>query len=127
MTNNAKKIAEEIEAVADGITHIDVVELPPKIKWGEDFLAWDDAKKIAYLTKFGEAMNHAADVIQKERDKLSKLVKVKEAQLDQMQLMIDDNNRMLQSEVTQMNAYKQQVNATVTKLNARIKELERGD
>lgn len=124
MTNNAKKIAEEIESVAEGIHRIDVVELPPKIHWGEDFLAWDDAKKIQYLTKFAEAMNHAADTIQKERNELGELAEKKEGMLEQMQSMLDANNRMLQDEVTKMNAYKQEVNAHTAKLNVRIKELE---
>jgi len=126
LTNNAKKIAEEIESVTEGIKHIEVVELPPKVKWGEEFLAWDDGHKIQYLTKFAEAMNHAADVMQTERDKLGKLAEKKEEQLMQMQAMMDANNRMLQSEVTKMNEYKQECNANIAKLNARIRELERG-
>ena len=127
MTNNAKKIAEEIEDVAEGIKRIEVVELPPKIKWGKKFLAWDDEKKISYLTKFAEAMNHAADVIQKERDDLGRLAEKKEEQIMQMQSMLDANNDMLQSEVTQMNEYRQEVNTNIAKLNARIRELELGD
>jgi len=127
LTNNAKKIAEEIESVTEGIKHIEVVELPPKVKWGEEFLAWDDRRKIQYLTKFAEAMNHAADTLQTERDKLYELLEKKEGQLLQMQEMVEANNHMLQSEVTKMNEYKQECNANITKLNARIRGLERGN
>ncbi len=127
MTNNAKKIAEEIEDVAEGMKRIEVVELPPKIKWGDDFLAWSDEKKIAYLTKFGEAMNHAADVIQKERDALGEMVEEKEKRILQLEAMIEANNRMIQAEITNMNEYRQEVNAQSAKLNARIRELERGN
>lgn len=126
MTNNAKKIAEEIYEHTEGLAPIDAIELPPKIKWGEEFQEWDDDKKIAYLTKFSEAMNHAADTIQKERDELGALVEKKEAQLEAMKAGLEANNHMLQGEITQMNDYKQQVNANTAKLNARIRELERG-
>lgn len=126
MTNNAKKIAEEIDQVAEGFARVPVVELPPKIKWGEDFQKWDDSKKLSYLMKFAEAMNHAADIIQKERDELGALVERKEQQLLQMQAMLEANNTMLQAQVTEMNEYKQDCNAHAAKLNARIRELERG-
>lgn len=122
--NNAKKIAEELDRVAEGFKRVPVVALPPKIKWGDEFLAWDDQKKIDWLKKFAEAMNHAADTIMKERDDLGRLCELKEAQLQQMQETVDNNNLMLQSEITKMNSYKQEVSAHCAKLNARIRELE---
>jgi len=124
LTNNAKIIAEEIYEEAEGLKKIEVVELPPKIKWGEKFQEWEDEKKISYLTKFAESMNHAADVIQRERDALCDLIEQKEEQLIQIQPRLDANNRMIQEEITKMNEYKQEVNSTIAKLNARIRELE---
>lgn len=125
--NNAKEIAGEIERVTDGIKQVPVVELPPKIHWGKEFLEWGDERKIRYLTKFAESMNHAADTIQQERDELGALLEKKEDQVLQMQSMLEANNRMLQAEITKMNEYKQKCNANIAKLNARIRELERGD
>lgn len=125
--NNAQKIAEEIDLVTEGFERVPVVARPPKIKWGEGFQEWDDAKKIQYLMKFAESMNHAAAAVQDERDKLNTLLERKERQIIQLHTMLDGNNRMLQSEITKMNAYKQDANAYAMKLQARIKELENGN
>ena len=126
MTNNAKKIADEIYDHADGLKRIEAVELPPKIKWGDEFLSWTPEKKLQYLMKFAEAMNHAADVIQRERNLLGELVEKKEEQLQQMQSMLDANNQMLQQEITRMNEERNKTNKYVAQLNARIRELEHG-
>lgn len=126
MSNNARKVSKEIHAVTEGLADVPVVELPPHIKWGDKFKSWDTEKKISFLIKFSEAMNHAADVIQKERDVLGKLVEKKEAMLINIQGQLEANNKMVQSEVMKMNEYKQQSNATIAKLNARIRELECG-
>ena len=77
--------------------------------------------------KFAEAMNHAADTVQKERDRLGELAEIKEDKLMQMQSMLDANNRMLQQQVTKMNEDKQLMNDHTAKLTARIRELESGD
>ena len=127
MTNNAKHIAKEIDKVSEGFKRVEVAERPPKIKWGDTFHSWPDQKKIKYLMKFAEAMNHAAYMVQKERDELGKLAELKEEQLMQMQSMMDANNRMLQSEVTKMNDYRQQAQDHAAKQEARIRELESGD
>lgn len=127
MTNNARKIANEIREQSEGFTDVEIAELPPRIRWGDEFLAFPDARKISYLMKFAEGMNHAVDLIQNERNNLGRLVVQKEAQLKQMQPQMDANNKMLADQLGEMNAYKQDVQATIAKLNTRIRELERGD
>lgn len=42
----------------------------PKINWGEDFNELGDIYKIIYLKTFSESMNHAASIIQDERNEL---------------------------------------------------------
>lgn len=45
--------------------------LMPEIDFGEDFEALEPLKKVIYLKKLSSSLNHAADLIQKERNKLS--------------------------------------------------------
>lgn len=40
----------------------------PQIDWGEDFLEWDVEFQNRYLKKLCSALNHSADLIQKERN-----------------------------------------------------------
>jgi hypothetical protein len=49
------------------------------INYGEDFEKWDDRRKISYLKKLASSMNHAADVMQNERNAIAaEMVVVKE-------------------------------------------------
>lgn len=97
---------------------------PPKITWLKGFNDREDQVKIEYLKKLASTMNHAAKLISVERDKLVKLMVVKEQQLEKMASQVAANNQMLQSEVTRMNEQKQGFHAEVSRLNKRIKELD---
>lgn len=101
---------------------------PPKIKWGRLYNEkWDDGKKISYLEKLAAAMNHAAEMIQNERDELIELCEKKDAQVKQMEEAVRQNNDLLQQEITRINAQKNAAATEVSRLNARIRELENGD
>ena len=98
---------------------------PPKIQWGRVYQDWPDDKKIEYLEKLASSMNHAAALIQEERNNNLVLMDKKEEQLDAMKRAIDQNNEMIQGQMTQMNAEKQEYNKAIAELNVRIKELEK--
>jgi len=99
---------------------------PPKINWGNLYREkFDDTRKIEYLEKLASTMNHAAALIQDERNQLNGLMEKKEAQLESMAKAIEANNEMLQSEVTRMNAERQGYNREIKRLNNKIRELEK--
>ena len=101
---------------------------PPKIKWGKKYLEeWSDEQKIKYLEKLACTMNHAAYLIQKERDELQAMCEKKEAQIIAMDKALRQNDILLQQEVTRMNEQRQDYNANVSKLNRKIRELSHGD
>jgi hypothetical protein len=54
----------------------------PRIKFGEEFEARKDADKISYLKDLASSMNHAADLMQKERNVLAVDLKKKTALLE---------------------------------------------
>lgn len=95
----------------------------PKIAWGILFLAWSDRKKVVYLQKFASSMNHAAFLLQEERSELNRLCILKEQQIVKLNNAMMNNNAMLQSEVTKINAERQSFNAEAVKLNRQIREL----
>lgn len=101
---------------------------PPKIQWGLLYKeTMSDERKIVYLEKLAASMNHAASLIQTERDKLAELCGLKEEQLTKMAGAVQANNDMLQFEVTRMNEQRQFFNAEVMRLNTEIRELKNGD
>ena len=102
-----------------------ISERPPKINWGKGYLNKPDSEKIKYLENFASSMNHAAYLIQGERDQLGKLCELKEKQLIGMNKSLTANNTMLQQEITKINEQRQGFNAEVARLNSRIRELEK--
>ena len=122
--NNAKKMSAEIYENTEGLKEIDVVERPPKIKWGDKFKSWPLEKQNDYLRRFSESMNHAADTIMQERDALGQLAEKKEEQIIQLKEALDANTLMLQTEITKMNEYRQEAQQHAAQLQARIRELE---
>ena len=80
--------------------------------------------QVAYLLKLASTMNHAAKLIQDERDAMVKLLEKKEEQLEKMAAAVAANNDMLQREVTRMNEQRQGYNEEVMRLGKQIRELE---
>ena len=99
---------------------------PPNIKWGELYKTWEEGRKVEYLEKLCATMNHAARLIQDERNALNELCEHKEGQLVQLAAAMEQNTNMVQQQVTKMNEERQQYNAAYAQLNAELKELRSG-
>ena len=113
--------------IAAGFERLDshlIEKRPPKIKWGMLYQKKSDAEKIMYLEKLASSMNHAAALIQNERNELCNLCELKERQLVKMAEAVQTNNAMLQHEVTRMNEQRQILNAELARLNAEVRALK---
>ena len=101
---------------------------PPMIKWGMVYRnKMDDGEKIKYLEKLASAMNHAADLIQKERDELMEICEKKEEQIKSLDKSLQQNNTMIQGEINRANQKQQESNRIIAGLNQKIRELEGGN
>lgn len=112
------------DVIAEGWHVLDekyVSRNPPKIQWGPGYEKWDDSQKIKYLKKFSNSMNHAAALLQDERDQLNDLCGKKEQQIKQLVSDLAANNAMIQAEIGKMNEKKQVYNAEIARLNAVIR------
>lgn len=96
-------------------------KVAPKIKWGDDFLAWSDREKVAWLKKFSSSMNHAADLLQKERNKLVETCAVQDEKLKQHAKEYLHRGQMLHKQVIIMNSEKQELNKMIVELQQRVK------
>ncbi len=115
--------------IAEGFHRLDdrlITKRPPKIVWSKEFRDQEIQVQLTYMEKLANTMNHAASLIQDERNSLNELMTKKEAQLVSMSKQLLANNELVQSEVARMNAQKQGFHAEVSRLNTRIRELENG-
>ncbi len=113
--------------VAAGFHRVPVDSNPPMINWGRLYREWTDDKKITYLEKLASSMNHAAHLIQTERNQLGDLCEKKEKQIKSLKIALDQNNSMIQGEITKMNADRQEYHKAIATLKHDLRSLEHGD
>lgn len=117
----------EEDFISDGFKKLDpgvLVPKPPKIRWGEKYKSWDDVVKIQYLEKFAHSMNHAAYLMQLERDKFGKLCEVKEKQLIMLSRSSVVKDETLLQQITKMNEQKEVYNKEMSSLKKQVRDLE---
>lgn len=127
-----------MNSMSDNLEHTDFIGMgfhqidekyvslkPPKIAWGGKYKGWSDERKVIYLQNLASSMNHAAALVQDERDELLELIDKKERQLETMNENMRQNNEMLQQQIEKMNAEKQQYNASYAKLKKEHEELKK--
>src|SRR3990167_10116302 len=101
------------DLIAKGFHKLDdklLVAKAHKITWGRIYEGSSSEEKIEYLEKLASTMNHAASLIQDERNQLNKLCELKEQQIEKMKEAMEANNNMLQSEVAKINEERQKFN-----------------
>jgi len=102
------------DLIAKGFKKLDsnlISQKPPKIKWGKLYGGFNDKEKIEYLEKLASTMNHAAYLIQEERNGLLKLIDKKEDMVERAKKAMDENNEMVQIELNKVNKERQKANA----------------
>jgi seryl-tRNA synthetase len=121
---------KEEDFLGEGFHQLDdnlISKTPPRIQWGEGYKMKSDADKITYLEKLASTMNHAAYLIQSERNELVELCEMKEKQIESMAATLDANNEMIQQQITKMNAEKQEYFKSIATLKEKIRDYENGN
>jgi septation ring formation regulator EzrA len=106
---------------ADDLNMPENPAIAPQIRWGEDFEAFDDKRKIIYLKKVASALNHATDLIQKERNELIDKCKQMAEQLENADKNVGIRKDIYVNAITSFNAEKQTLAQTIQKLERDIK------
>lgn len=106
----------------------------PQIDFGQDFEEFDTERKIRYLKKLSSAMNHAADLIQRERDQLLKDIVVAVESVQNAENAVTIQKDIVVRSITSHNAEKQDLIKRIQELETEgkvqallIKRMENGD
>jgi hypothetical protein len=95
-----------------------------RISWGKDYMAWPIEKRLDYAEKLAASMNHAADVLQQERNKLLVVVANQDAQLKSNANSYVGQGNLMHKELASADAEKQVLYQEIVQLKAQIKNLE---
>lgn len=103
----------------------------PPISWGEEYRGWPIEQRLEYAEKLASAMNHAASVLQDERNKLIEVVKKQEEQLKHNANAYLSQGNLMHKELGSADVEKQQLYQEIVNLKQktrvlakRVKELE---
>ena len=99
--------------------------MAPQIDWGEDFNNFDDIKKIIYLKKLCSALNHATDLIQKERNQLLVDIKVTKSVAENAGEAVAIQKAIVLKAITDHNREKQEFANQLQTLERTIKEKDK--
>ena len=140
--SNAKKAIRianmQADFVGQGFEKLDdnlISTHAPKIKWGLKYQGFTDKEKIKYLEKLASTMNHAAHLIQEERNELLILNAKQEQMLIAIGEAMEANNDMLHSEIIKVNDERKEMNEQGQKLKgddirkylANVEKMKDGD
>lgn len=96
----------------------------PPLRHGSKFDGWADAAKVVYLDKLAASLNQALDLMQQDRNRLSKIAYHQEAQIKRLQTEAQEQAAMIQRHMEQENARTQQRLVELTDLRHKVRELE---
>lgn len=94
----------------------------PKIQWGIVYLDWPIKKRLKYAEKLAASMNHAADVLQQERNKLVKIALQQEEQLKANIKTYAKQGEIIHQELVNTDAEKQKLYQKIVILSRKVKQ-----
>lgn len=100
------------------------VRLPPQIAWGEEYKSWPIEKRLDYAEKLASSMNHAADLLQEERNRLLEIATQQEIKLKAYAKSHLEQGNLVQRELAAADVEKQQLYQEIVQLKAQVKNLQ---
>lgn len=95
-----------------------------RIRWGDEYKNWPVVQQRDYAEKLAATMNHAADVLQQERDRLHELATHQEDLLQQWQQKYSEAQYLIQKLTTDHNAREQGLKRELVEATTRLSQLE---
>jgi len=108
---------DEPDLVTNGFTRLPPLkETVPQIAWGKNFMEWPPARQLTYAKDLASSMNHAAKLMQDERNAANQVAMRCTAQVKQLQHEAQANHDLLQRQLTRWNTEKQELLAEIATL-----------
>ena len=92
-----------------------------RLQCGEKFYEWDTKEQVEYLIKLASSMNHAADVIQRERDALAQKHEQLFRTLENCEKSLDTQKQININMITSANAKEQRYIKDIQLLQSRVR------
>ena len=97
----------------------------PKIAWGDEYKGWSVRQRLRYAERLAESLNHALDVTQKDRDRLSEVCRRQEAQIEHAQQTYLRQGDVMHQQVTRDGEEKQELYRQIVDLQGELREVRR--
>jgi len=94
----------------------------PQIKFGDEFNSWPPGKQIEYLKQLASSMNHAADMMQTERNEIRSKLIMAETKLAGAEKALQIQKDVVVRQLTDGNAEQQSMIVRMQALEAKVRE-----
>jgi seryl-tRNA synthetase len=95
----------------------------PQIAWGDEYKSWPIEKRLSYAERLASSMNHAAAVLQDERDRLSDVCHAQQVKVEQAAEQYLKQGDQMHEELARADAEKQILYAEIDEAKKTIKRL----
>jgi len=96
---------------------------PPDISWGREFESWPERMQLSYAKRLASTMNHAADILQGERNALIEVCERQERQIVSLREQLEHQNSMTHAQLQRVGAEKQPLYQQIVDQKAKIRAL----
>lgn len=107
------------------IKHLPGMDNTHQISWGDEYKSWPVEKRLEYAEKLASSMNHAADILQKERDELIKTMVQQDLKLKANVKSYLNQGELMHKELGAADAEKQVLYQEIVSLKSQVKDLTR--
>lgn len=94
------------------------------IAWGEEYKSWPVERRLEFAEKLASSMNHAADLLQQERNELLKIARAQDEQLKANSKSFAGQGQLIHKELAAADAEKQTLYQEIVDLKQQIKNLQ---
>ena len=94
----------------------------PHIEWGGEYLGWDIKKRLSFAERLASSMNHAADILQIERNKLLEVCTAQEELIKDHVRKYVSQGELMHKELQGANAEQQKLYTTIVDIQKELKK-----
>jgi len=99
--------------------------IAPPIRWGLEYQSWPIEKRLRYAERLASSMNHAADKMQEDRNRLAGIVRDQEEKLKAHAKTYLAQGDLMHKELGAQDAEKQKLYSQIVGLSAQVRKLKK--
>lgn len=100
-------------------------DFAPKIRWGDEYKSWPIEQRLKFAERLADSMNHAADVLQQERNVISMKANMIRRENERLKEAVATNGSVMNHELALQDTERQKLYQQIVEQQQTIKGFKR--